>query len=139
MVEYRFKSSLFSIEPGEDEDINPRVYGRELAIWLKAQLERKGYEVEPIIIEDWGRCLMCSRTPYMLWVACGSTPDYSNTQPGDPAPANEDVTWYCFPVAETSLLQRIFKRVDTSAGLVKLGTDLGEILSGNSEIKFVDS
>ena len=69
---YWFTSSLFKIEPGEDEEINPGCYGRQLAVWLKKQLEERGYSVEPIINEDWGRCLMCSRDPFMLWVGCGN-------------------------------------------------------------------
>ena len=54
MEGYRFKSSKFEIEPGEDEEINPRMYGRQLARWLKQRLEEKGYSVEDIINEDWG-------------------------------------------------------------------------------------
>jgi|HubBroStandDraft_6_1064221.scaffolds.fasta_scaffold882819_1 hypothetical protein len=50
---YWFKSSKFEIEPGEDAEINPRIYGRRLAIWLKERLEQSGYAVEEIIYEDW--------------------------------------------------------------------------------------
>jgi len=94
---YWFTSSLFQIEPGEDAEINPGCYGQQLAIWLKTQLEHRGYSVEPIINEDWGRCLMCSRDPFMLWVGCGNVadPEQSGTAyPGRP------VVWHCFVVAE---------------------------------------
>lgn len=37
---YWFKSTLFEIEPGEDGDINPGIYGRQLAVWLKDKLEQ---------------------------------------------------------------------------------------------------
>ena len=67
---YWFRSTRFEIEPGEDEEINPGIYGKQLAEWLKARLEESGYKVEPIINEDWGRCLMCSREPFSLWVGC---------------------------------------------------------------------
>jgi hypothetical protein len=56
MEGYWFKSSKFEIEPGEDEEINPGMYGRQLARWLKQRLTEKGYSVEDIINEDWGRC-----------------------------------------------------------------------------------
>ena len=72
---YWFKSSKFEIEPGEDEEINPGLYRRQLASWLKQRLEAKGYQVEDVIQEDWSRCLMCSREPFMLWVGCGSITD----------------------------------------------------------------
>jgi hypothetical protein len=64
MKGYWFTSLLFKIEPGEDEEINPGRYGRRLSIWLKKQLEGRGHSIEPIINEDWGRCLMCSRDPF---------------------------------------------------------------------------
>jgi hypothetical protein len=69
---YWFTSSLFEIEPGEDKETNPGCYGRQLAVWLRKQLQERGHTVEPIINEDWGRCLMCSRDPFLLWVGCGN-------------------------------------------------------------------
>jgi hypothetical protein len=129
---YWFTSSLFSVEPGEDEEINPGRYGRQLANWLKVQLERRGYSVEPVIAEDWGRCLMLSRVPFMLWVGCGNTEGLaSDDQP------NKEITWHCFPVVEIPLLKRLFKRPDTSIALSKLNTDLHAILSAEPAITLV--
>jgi len=69
-----FKSKVFEIEPGEDEEINPGRYGRQAANCLKQKLEQKqkGYQIEDILNEDWGRCLMCQRTPFSLWVGVGN-------------------------------------------------------------------
>ena len=134
---YWFTSALFEIEPGEDEEINPRMYGRQLAAWLKAKLEQRGYDIEPIIAEDWGRCLMCSRQPFMLWVGCGSVVDYDTAQPDDPPPAKENVVWYCFPMAEVPFWKRIFKRPDTAAQVSRLDADLRAILSDEPNITLV--
>ena len=134
---YWFTSTLFEIEPGEDEEINPRMYGRQLAVWLKAKLEERGYEIEPVITEDWGRCLMCSREPFMLWVGCGNVVDYDTAQRGDAPPSNENVVWHCFSAAEVPLLRRIFKRPDTSVALSKLDQDLRTILSQEPRISLV--
>ena len=129
-----FKSSMFDIEPGEDEEINPRMYGRQLANWLKGQLELRGYDVEPVINEDWGRCLMCSRDPFMLWVGCGNMTDYSTAQENDPPPSKEQVVWHCFAVAEIPLLKRLFNKPDTAPALQKLNADLSDILSSDPRI-----
>ncbi|KRD39806.1 hypothetical protein ASE35_05655 [Lysobacter sp. Root916] len=138
MEGYRFKSTLFDIEPGEDEQTNPRMYGRQLAAWLKVQLEGRGYVVEPVIDEDWGRCLVCLRAPFMLWVGCGSVADYDTAKPGDPPPAKEDVIWHCFPEAEVSLWKRLFRRIDTTVAVAKLDADLRAILAGESRITLMD-
>lgn len=129
-----FQSSMFDIEPGEDEEINPRMYGRQLANWLKEQLELRGYDVEPVINEDWGRCLMCSRDPFMLWVGCGNMTDYSTAKEGDPPPPKEQIIWRCFAVAEIPLLKRLFNKPDTGPALLKLNADLSDILSSDPRI-----
>jgi hypothetical protein len=129
---YWFTTSLFEVEPGEDEEINPGLYGRQLALWLKAQLEQRGYSVEPIIAEDWGRCLMCSRDPFLLWVGCGN----ADTDPADPA--TEPIIWHCFPVAEVPFWKRLFARPDTGPALKQLDADLHFILSTHPEIALVE-
>ena len=139
MEGYWFKSSKFEIEPGEDEEINPRMYGRQLAVWLKARLEECGYEVEDIINEDWGRCLMCGRDPFWLWVGCGNVTDYETAKPGDDPPAREEVIWHCFATAEVPFLRKLFQKVDTAPAVSKLYTDLGKILRAEPEIKLVDA
>jgi hypothetical protein len=134
---YWFKSSKFEIEPGEDEEINPRMYGRQLARWLKQRLEEKGYSVEDIINEDWGRCLMCSRDPFMLWVGCGNVTDDEIAQSGDGPPVKDDVIWHCFATAEVLFWRRLFRSIETEPAVSKLYTDLGEILRAEPEITLV--
>ncbi len=137
MEGYWFKSSKFDIEPGEDEEINPGIYGRSLARWLKERLEAKGYSIA-IIEEDWGRCLMCSRDPFMLWVGVGNVIDDDATPLGDGPPAKEQVTWHCFATAEVFFWKRLFRKIDTKPALSKLNADLGQILSAEPEITLVE-
>ena len=138
MSQHWFKSNLFEIEPGEDAEINPRVYGRQLANWLKSRLEEVGYDVEPVITEDWGRCIMVSREPFMLWVGCGNVMDYGNMKEDDPLPAKEDIVWTCFAEAEVSLWKRLFKKPDTAPALGKLKADLASVLGSEPGITLVE-
>jgi hypothetical protein len=134
---YWFRSSQFEIEPGEDQEINPGMYGRQLAHWLKQRLEEKGYRVEDIINEDWGRCLMCSRDPFMLWVGCGSVTDDDTAQAGDDPPAKDRVIWHCFATAEVFFWKRLFRKVETAPAVSKLYADLGEILRAEPAVTLV--
>ena len=134
---YWFKSAKFEIEPGEDEAINPRMYGRQLAAWLKDRLAERGYRVEEVCDEDWGRCITCAREPFWLWVGCGNSPDYDTAKPGDGPPSKEDVMWHCFAVAEAFFLRRWFSKVDTGPALSKLDADLASILSSEPQITLV--
>jgi hypothetical protein len=134
---YWFKSSKFEIEPGEDEEINPGIYGRQLAAWLKRRLEQRGYTVERVYQEDWGRCIMCARDPFLLWVGCGNVWDFDAAKSGDHPPSKDEITWHCFATAEVFFWKRIFRRTDTTAAVSKLHADLGEILRAEPEIQLV--
>jgi hypothetical protein len=126
---YWFKSSLFEIEPGEDDEINPGIYGRQLAAWLKARLEARGYTVDGIINEDWGRCLMCQRSPFSLWVGAASVTE---------TVAKDAVVWHCFAVTEGGLKLRMFgKRNEIEATRDRLDATLESILRAEPAILIV--
>jgi hypothetical protein len=138
---YWFTSPKFELEPGEDEEINPGIYGRQLARWLKERLAERGYGVEEIINEDWGRALMCSRDPFVLWVGCASLTDddLAGTEGAGeaPPPAKEDIVWHCFATAEVFFVKRWLRKIDTQPAVAKLDHDLGEILRAEPEITLV--
>lgn len=133
---YWFKSSLFEVDPREDEETNPRRYGRQLAHWLRPRLEQRGYAVADVFAEDWGWCVMCQSNPFSLWVGCGNMEDFQ-AKPEDPPPSGESVIWHCFPAAKVPLLARAFGRVDAAPALERLDADLGEILASDPSITFV--
>jgi hypothetical protein len=135
---YLFTSSRFEVEPGEDADTNPRRYGRQLARWIKEQFEGLGYEVEEVIPEDWGWCVVCQRAPFSLWIGCGNRDDSSTAEAGDPPPKASEILWHCFSVAEVPLLRRLFKWTDTSSALDKLDSELEQILTNDPAIKISD-
>jgi hypothetical protein len=126
---YWFKSSLFEIEPGEDDEINPGIYGRQLAAWMKQRLEARGYAVDDVINEDWGRCLMCQRSPFSLWVGVGSVTETET---------KNEVVWHCFAVTEGGLRMRMFgKKNEIEATRAKLDAALVSILRAEPAILIV--
>jgi hypothetical protein len=127
-----FTSHLFAVELGEDDEVNPGVYGRQLAAWLKNQLEQRGYAVEPVIAEDWGRCLMLSRNPFRLWVGCGNTQHHPSGDVG-----GGEIIWHCFPAAEVPFFGRLFGKPDTASALSRLNEELGSILGQHPAITMV--
>jgi hypothetical protein len=130
-----FRSTRFEIEPGEDDEINPGIYGKQLAEWLKARLEDRAYKVEPVINEDWGRCLMCSRKPFLLWVGCANMTDLAASP--EVVPRKEQVTWHCFATAEVPFWRKLFGRIETEPAVAKLHADLGAILAAEPSITLV--
>lgn len=64
-----FTSSQFPIEPNEDEDTNPGIYGRALARWLAEQLEPRGIATKEVVAEDWGLCVVTQTRPVRVNIA----------------------------------------------------------------------
>lgn len=89
-----FKSEAFPVEPGEDAEVNPGVFGKALANWLAEGLRDAGYEVKGAIAEDFGRLVELAAPAGKLYVAASST-DESATE------------WRVFAISEQGLLTRL--------------------------------
>jgi len=136
---YLFKSDLFEIVKGEDDETNPGCYGKSLSDWLSSKLSNKGYSTE-IIPEDWGWCVMCSREDMWLWVGCGTMilEEYDDKNP----PLGSEVRWTAFPVVETPLFKpKIMKwlgKLDINTPLNQLDNELRVILNDESRIQIIE-
>lgn len=99
-----FTTDFFKPVEGEEEQTNPGIFGQQLSEWLSAELKKRGLPIEGAVAEDFGWAVIVSRTPVLLWLACGNTDGTTNE-------------WNIYPVAEPSLFQRLFKRVDPTPEL----------------------
>ena len=115
-LQITFQTDFFKPIEGEEEETNPGRYGKQLAEWLAEKLQERGIVVEGVIPEDFGWVVMVSRKPFMLWLGCGNT-DGSITE------------WSVFPVAEPSIFQRIFKRVNPASEVEKLKVHVAELVA----------
>ncbi len=111
-----FSTDFFNPSPGEEEQTNPGRFGQALAEWLAENLKERGVSIEGIIPEDFGWVVMVSRKPLMLWLGCSNT-DGSITE------------WSVFPVAEQSLMQRLFGYIDPAIEVEKLKAHLIELVN----------
>ena len=66
----KFQSSAFAVIPGEDEETNPGIYGKALAVWLGERLRAVDVCAGTVIGEDCGWCVPVKSPPYSLYVAC---------------------------------------------------------------------
>ena len=138
-ISYWFTSDLFQIEPGEDEETNPRMYGKQLAAWIRQKLVENGYQPEDAIPEDFGWLVLCSRDPYSLGVVCVSFKDYETALPGDPPPPFDDVKWCCGILVEVPFFKRLFGKVNTEEGVKNLDGLLRSIFEAESRITLIEA
>ncbi|PXX41455.1 hypothetical protein [Undibacterium pigrum] len=143
---YSFTSNLFSVLPGEDDETNPACYGKELGNWLCVKFKELGYEVEELIPEDWGWCVMCRRDSYLLWVGCGSLLTETAAENFDPAvtPKPSDIIWRAFAEVEIpffyfkSHFLSMLGKLDTKTAYEKLDRELKQILEQEPGIHFCE-
>lgn len=94
---YWFKSSKFEIEPREDEDINPRIYGRQSAVWLKRRLEEsRGHHQRRLGPKPHVPARAVHAVGRMRQ-RLGLFQHAAHRRP----PSKERVTWHCFATAES--------------------------------------
>lgn len=114
-----FRTTMFREVIGEENETNPECISKELAEWLFQKLPQNGISVLEIIPEDWGRCILVSRKPYLLWIGCNT---YGENQ------------WLCFVVAELGLFQKWVKKIDTTSDVSRVCNVLQEIFAGEQRI-----
>ena len=119
-----FRSSKFPPYEGEEEQLNPGVWGRRLGEYLVDGLPSHGMRVEPIIAEDWGWYIPLELDGVRLAVCCGH-------QDGDA----EEFVVFTDPSRPTG--RRGLRKVDVTAQLTALTDALAEILTADPGIRDV--
>ena len=123
-TQVEFRSSKFPPYEGEQEQINPGLWGRRLAEYLVQKLSEKGIKTDEIIAEDWGWYIPVRNEEFRLAVCCGH-------QDGD------DDEFVCFTDPSTPVVKKLFKNLDATAQLTRLTEAMQQILFSDPEIKEV--
>jgi hypothetical protein len=123
-TQVEFRSSKFPPYEGEEEQINPGLWGRRLAEYLVQKLSEKGIETQAVIAEDWGYYIPVENEGFRLALCCGH-------QNGD------DDEFLCFTDPSTPIIKRLFKKIDATAQVSRLAEVLQQILASNPDIRDV--
>ena len=123
-TQVEFRSSKVPPYDGEEEQINPGLWGKRLAEYLVQKLSEKGIKTEEIIGEDWRRYIPIPNEGFRLAICCGH-------QDGD------DDEFLCFTDPSTSVVKKFFKKIDATAQLTRLTEAMQQIFSSDPEIRDV--
>lgn len=120
-----FRSAKFPPYAGEQEQINPGLWGKRLAEYLVEKLAEKGIETEEMTAEDWGWYLPVRHDDeFRLALCCGH-------QEG------ADDVFLVFTDPSTPVVKKLFKKIDATPQLTRLIDALRDILSSDPEIREV--
>jgi len=120
-----FRSSKFPPYEGEEEEINPGIWGKRLAEYFVEKLKGTGVEAEEIIGEDWGWYIPIKNEGFRLAICCGH-------QDGD-----ED-EFLCFTDPATPIIKKLFRKTDATEQLSRLVAVMTKILASDPEIRNVE-
>jgi len=120
-----FRSRNFPPYDGEEEQINPGLWGKRLAEYLVDKLKPHGIETEEVIAEDWGWYIPIKNEGFRLAICCGH-------QNGD------DDEFLCFTDPATPIVRKLFKKIDATRELTRVVTAMGKILSSDPEITEIE-
>lgn len=113
-----FQSAAFPACPGEDEEINPGIYGKRLAQFLASELPRRGFATSGIFAEDWGWSIGLENEDFPLWIGCANY--------------GED-GFLCFIEPSKDHVTRWFRRISTSETVARLAAALEQIIRASGK------
>ena len=118
-----FRSDAFPPYEGEEDQINPGLYGKRLAEFFVRGLKDKGFEPLELFAEDWGWVIPIRNKGFSLWIGCGNQ--------GNPG------GFLCFIEPHRSVIRPFpfLKKVDTTSKVTALQRAMDEVLSANAAIR----
>lgn len=123
-TQVEFRSSKFPPYEGEEEQINPGLWGKRLAEYLVQKLAERSIETEEMVAEDWGWYVSVRNEGFRLALCCGH-------QNGD------DDEFLCFTDPSTPVVKKFFKKIDATPQLTRLTEALHQILASDPDIREV--
>lgn len=133
-----FLSTKFEIEPGEDLDTNPGMFGKQLSTWLADRFADKGYPEPDAFPEDWGWRVDCQRRPFTLFTGCTAFIETSVYDENKDRPDAGDILWVAFAAVEKPLFAKLRGVPDGQPAFERFKADLGDILRAEPGIELVD-
>ena len=120
-IHIEFRSDKFPPYDGEEEEINPGLWGKRLAEYLQDNLPKHGVKVTGIGAEDWGWMVELENEQFPLWIGCGH-------QGGD----NDE--FLCFIEPSKPFIRKWFKKIDTTEQVSRVSNALKRVLESTLEI-----
>lgn len=124
-TQVEFRSTIFPPYDGEEEEINPGLWGKRLAEYLQNNLPLHGVKVTAIGAEDWGWMVELESDEFPLWIGCGH-------QNGD----NDE--FLCFIEPSKPFIRKLFKKIDTTAKVSRVSEALKKVLESNPDIRDIN-
>jgi hypothetical protein len=120
-----FRSAKFPAYPGEEEQVNPGLWGKRLAEYLHDRLAQAGMPVGEVYAEDWGWAVPLKHDAFPMWVGCGHYEEY------------EDGFLVFIEPSKPTIRKGLFGKINTTSDVEKIAAAIDQILRADPEIRDV--
>ncbi len=120
-TQVQFRSDKFPPYDGEEEIINPGLWGKRVAEYFQEQLPYHGFRVSSIGAEDWGWMVEIDNQQFPLWIGCGHQ-------------YGENDEFLCFIEPSKPFIRKWFKKINTTEKVTRLSEAMQKILEANPDI-----
>ncbi|MCG3206224.1 MAG: hypothetical protein KCHDKBKB_02957 [Elusimicrobia bacterium] len=117
-----FRSNKFPPYEGEEEEVNPKLWGKRLAEYLSEKLRAMGVQTGEIYSEDWGWKIPLPNDAFPIWIGCGHYEEYSDG-------------YLVFIDPSKPIIRKFLKKIDTTAGVARVADALDRIFSSDPDIR----
>ncbi len=121
-TQVEFRSSKFPPYEGEEDEINPGLWGKRLTEYLAKKLGEKGIKTHEMIVEDWGCYLPIVHDGLRLALCCGHQ-------------SGEDDEFLVFTEPSKPKFKKLFRTIDVTSELTKILDALRHILESDPDIR----
>ena len=116
-----FRSNRFPALDGEEKLINPGLWGKQLADFLRAGLRGQGFETGEPVAEDWGWFVPVANKSFRLGIGCGRYEEYDNG-------------FLCFIEPHTPFVRKFLRKIDSRERILSLQQAIDKVLAESEGI-----
>jgi hypothetical protein len=117
-----FRSDRFPAVEGEEKVVNPGLWGKRLAEFLRDSLREQGFDTKEPFAEDWDWVVPVANELFPIWIGCGHYQEYPEG-------------FLCFIEPHEPFVRKLFKKIDTRDQVAKLQQALDHVLTESAGIR----
>jgi hypothetical protein len=122
LTHVEFRSDRFPAYEGEEEQVNPGLYGKRLAEFLRESLLTEGIKTGEPVAEDWGWVLPVANKKFDLWIGCGRYQEYPDG-------------FLCFIEPHAPTIRKLLMNIETRPEVEALQKALDKVLAEPAGIR----
>jgi hypothetical protein len=121
-TQVEFRSDRFPAFEDEEKLINPGLWGKRLADFLREGLRGQGFETNEPFAEDWGWVVPIIGGTFPLWIGCGRYQEYPDG-------------FLCFIEPHEPFIRKFIRKIDTRERIESLQQAMDFVLAEDAGIR----